>query len=78
MPRSEGLRLERAMRESSLLLVVDAVLGDRSPFDVPGRELVSCAEFCRRSVDRRIHDGDSLLIDVGSVDIMTSDMRPDV
>jgi hypothetical protein len=56
----------------SLLLDGDAGRGARSPFDVVGLEFVSCGDFDLREMVRRIHDGDSLSIEGGVLDGMTS------
>lgn len=75
MPRREGRRPDRAMFELSLLLDVDTVLGDRRPFPVVGRESVSCTDFFRRGIERRIHDGDNLSAGDCPVDMMKRDIE---
>lgn len=79
IPRIEGRRpnlVERAERESSLLLDADADRGERSPFDVVGLESASCAGIFFREIERRIQDGDNRSIDDGvSVGMMSSDIE---
>lgn len=72
--------LERSERESSLLVLLDAGRGDRSPLDVDGRrESVFCADFLLQGeIERRIQDGDNRSLEVGvSVDMTSSDIEID-
>lgn len=76
MPRREGRRLWRVERDSSLLLDVDAVLGERRPSGAMNCESVSDNDFFLLDIERRIQDGDSLSMgEEGSVDIISSDMN---
>jgi hypothetical protein len=68
--------LERAERDSSLLLLLDFGRSDKSPLDVDGRESGACAEFLLQDVGRRSQDGDNRPLDgFGSVDMTSSDME---